>query len=156
MALYITQMGCPTYFQTPRETGGAWAWRMVVAQFFNVQLKGDGRCERIFALSIAQALKIKGAQSQAIAAHKIHQLLQKDQLVAYAMATVTFERSIIGVEDGARRLFKSRVESLKLEELAELDFNPVIVSPDGVEVVDSRVRIVPAPPAPDEHLRRLG
>ena len=41
-------------------------------------------------------------------------------------------------------------------ELAELDFNPVIVSPDGVEVVDSRVRIVPAPPAPDEHLRRLG
>jgi acyl-CoA synthetase (NDP forming) len=43
-----------------------------------------------------------------------------------------------------------------MPELAELDFNPVIVSPAGVEVVDSRVRIVPAPPAPDEHLRRLG
>jgi acetyl coenzyme A synthetase (ADP forming)-like protein len=41
-------------------------------------------------------------------------------------------------------------------ELAELDFNPVIVSAAGVEVVDSRVRIVPAAPAPDEHLRRLG
>ena len=40
-------------------------------------------------------------------------------------------------------------------ELAELDFNPVIVSPEGAEVVDSRVRIVPAAPAPDEHLRRL-
>jgi acyl-CoA synthetase (NDP forming) len=43
-----------------------------------------------------------------------------------------------------------------LPELAELDFNPVIVSPAGVEVVDCRVRITPAPPAPDEHLRRLG
>ena len=41
-----------------------------------------------------------------------------------------------------------------IPELAELDFNPVIVSPEGVEVVDSRVRIVPVPSAPDEPLRR--
>lgn len=120
VGLWISSWDCPTYFQTPRETGGKWAWRMFVAQFFNVQLPGDGRCERIFALSIAQALKIKGAQAQAIAAHKIHNLLQKDQLVAYAMATVTFERSVIGVEDGSKRLFKRNVDTLKLEELAEL------------------------------------
>ena len=43
-----------------------------------------------------------------------------------------------------------------LPELAELDLNPVIVSPAGVEIVDARARVVPAPPAPDEHLRRLG
>lgn len=39
-------------------------------------------------------------------------------------------------------------------ELAELDFNPVIVSTEGIEVVDSRVRIAPAPPAPESTLRR--
>lgn len=120
VGLWISSWDCPTYFQTPRETGWDWTKRMIVAQFFNVQLPGDGRCERIFALSIVQAMKIKGAQSQAIAAHKIHNLLQKDQLVAYALATVTFERSIIGVEDGSKRLFKRNVEQLKLEELAEL------------------------------------
>lgn len=41
-------------------------------------------------------------------------------------------------------------------EVAELDFNPMIVSPGGVEVVDARIRIAPAPPGPDEHLRHLG
>ncbi len=34
-----------------------------------------------------------------------------------------------------------------VHEVAELDFNPVIVSPAGVEIVDARVHVAPAPPA---------
>jgi len=39
--------------------------------------------------------------------------------------------------------------------LAELDFNPVIVSPSGVQIVDARVRIATAAPAPMAYVRRL-
>lgn len=61
--------------------------------------------------------------------------------------------AVDALEDILQRV--ARVAAV-VPELAELDFNPVIVSPEGVEVVDCRVRVVPAPPAPDEHLRRLG
>jgi acetyl coenzyme A synthetase (ADP forming)-like protein len=40
-------------------------------------------------------------------------------------------------------------------QVAELDFNPVIVSPSGVAIVDARVRVVPAEPRADEFLRLL-
>ena len=41
-----------------------------------------------------------------------------------------------------------------LPQVAELDLNPVIARPDGIEVVDARVHIQPARPA-DPYLRRL-
>jgi acyl-CoA synthetase (NDP forming) len=41
-----------------------------------------------------------------------------------------------------------------VHEVAELDFNPVIVSPAGVEIVDARVRVAPAPdPTAEDRLR---
>jgi acyl-CoA synthetase (NDP forming) len=41
-----------------------------------------------------------------------------------------------------------------LPQVAELDLNPVIARPDGVHVVDARVRLLPALPT-DPYLRRL-
>jgi acyl-CoA synthetase (NDP forming) len=41
-----------------------------------------------------------------------------------------------------------------LPQVAELDLNPVIARPDGAYVVDTRVRVLPAPSA-DPYLRRL-
>jgi acyl-CoA synthetase (NDP forming) len=41
-----------------------------------------------------------------------------------------------------------------LPEVAELDLNPVFARPDGVQAVDTRIRVVPAQPA-DPFLRRL-
>lgn len=41
-----------------------------------------------------------------------------------------------------------------IPELAELDLNPVLVSPDGAIAVDVKIRLAPAT-APDPHLRRL-
>ena len=40
-------------------------------------------------------------------------------------------------------------------EVAELDINPVIVSPSGAIAVDARIRARPVPPVPPPHLRRL-
>jgi hypothetical protein len=41
-----------------------------------------------------------------------------------------------------------------LPEVAELDLNPIIARPGGVQAVDSRIQVVPAQPA-DPFLRRL-
>lgn len=41
----------------------------------------------------------------------------------------------------------------EVPELAELDLNPVVVSPEGVVVVDARIRLTPVVPPPD--VRRL-
>ncbi|MFC4119795.1 GNAT family N-acetyltransferase [Nonomuraea zeae] len=42
-----------------------------------------------------------------------------------------------------------------LPEVAELDLNPVIVTPDGATTVDARIRIAPCPPTPSPLLRHL-
>jgi acetyl coenzyme A synthetase (ADP forming)-like protein len=42
-----------------------------------------------------------------------------------------------------------------VHQVAELDLNPVIVSPSGVAIVDARVRVLPVAPAPDELVRRM-
>jgi acetyl coenzyme A synthetase (ADP forming)-like protein len=40
-------------------------------------------------------------------------------------------------------------------EIAELDCNPVVVSPEGATVVDVKIRIAPVPPGPPPGVRRL-
>jgi acyl-CoA synthetase (NDP forming)/GNAT superfamily N-acetyltransferase len=42
-----------------------------------------------------------------------------------------------------------------LPEVAELDLNPVLAGPDGVVVVDAKLRLAPTGPEPDPYLRRL-
>ncbi|RCG31142.1 GNAT family N-acetyltransferase [Sphaerisporangium album] len=42
-----------------------------------------------------------------------------------------------------------------LPEVAELDLNPVIVTPEGAVTVDARVRLAPATPSPSPYTRRL-
>ena len=42
-----------------------------------------------------------------------------------------------------------------VHQLAELDFNPVIVSATGIEVVDARIRVAPVLREPDAWLRRM-
>ncbi len=120
VALYIRHMECPRYFQTPREDGPAWTWRLFLGATVGTAPPGDGACERILAMRIADALGIKGTREQSVAAHRIHTFMQKDQLIAYDLATIYFERGIVGVEDAALKLFGRELSELKLEELAEL------------------------------------
>jgi hypothetical protein len=120
VALYIRQMGCPTYFQTPREDGRAWAWRLFSGVALGAQPPGDGGCERILAMRIANALGINGDLELSVAAHRLHAFLQKDQLIAYDLAIVRVERGIVGVEDVAQKLFGRDLTDLQLSELAEL------------------------------------
>ncbi|MFB4294880.1 GNAT family N-acetyltransferase [Nonomuraea sp. ATR24] len=42
-----------------------------------------------------------------------------------------------------------------LPQVAELDLNPVIVTPDGATTVDARIRVAPATPPPSALLRRM-
>lgn len=120
VALWISSWDCPTFFQTPRETGTDWLLRLAAVEVRFPEKPTDGRCERIFARNLAQAIRIPRGQASAIATHKIHNLLQKDQLVAYNLATVAFEPMVIGVEHAAKRLFRRDLDQLKLEDLAEL------------------------------------
>ena len=43
----------------------------------------------------------------------------------------------------------------EVPEMAELDINPVIVSPSGAVAVDARILARPVPPGPPPDLRRL-
>jgi ATP-grasp domain len=43
----------------------------------------------------------------------------------------------------------------ELPEVAEMDCNPVIVSPEAVTIVDVKVRLVPLPPSPLPGVRRM-
>jgi acyl-CoA synthetase (NDP forming) len=43
----------------------------------------------------------------------------------------------------------------ELPEVAEMDCNPVIVSPDAVTAVDVKIRLVPLPPSPLPGVRRM-
>lgn len=120
VALYIRQMDCPTYFQTPREDGRAWAWRLFVGVTVGSSPPGDGACERRLAMRIAREIGIEGKLALSVAAHRLHAFFQKDQLIAYELSTLRFERGVIGVEDAARKLFGRDLGELQLSELAEL------------------------------------
>ncbi|WP_224248592.1 transglycosylase domain-containing protein [Hyalangium gracile] len=120
VAIYITQMGCPRFFQTPREDGAAWAWRLFVGITTGGQPEGDGACERLLALRIAWKLGVRDETELTVAANKLHAFLQKDQLIAYDLAIITFERGLVGVEDVAFKLFGKELDKLSLSELAEL------------------------------------
>jgi hypothetical protein len=120
VAIYITQHGCPTYFQTPREDGFKWGWRVFLAATTEGMIPGDGFCEFVMAQRIADAMGVKDNTEQAVAANKIHSFLQKDQLIAYDLAILRFERGVVGVEDAAYRLFGKELDKLSLAEYAEL------------------------------------
>ncbi len=119
VALFISGWGCPTFFQTPRETGMRWSWRVFSATLFGIHPPGDGRCEWELANQIAWAIHVRYGLRQSIAASRIHSFLQKDQLVAYTLASVPFERAVVGIEDASQIIYRKPVGSLRLEELAE-------------------------------------
>jgi Transglycosylase len=119
VALYLSQRGCPTFFQTPREQSGRWAWRMFSGVWGN-ELAGDGWCERLLAMRLAERIGAQGILQGSIGGSRIRRFLTKDQLVAYDLSTLRFEHGVVGIEAGAQRLFRRRLEELQLSELAEL------------------------------------
>lgn len=123
VALYITERGCPTYFQSPREEGLAWGKRMFGA-VFGMEFDGDGWCEKLFAEILARKVAKNVSDSPSrlqilVAAHKIHRFMKKDGLVAYDLATTATEPGIIGVEAVAKLLFQKKLADMSLAELAE-------------------------------------
>lgn len=119
VALYITQNGCPTYFQTPRETGLAWK-RRVFSSLLDKKLPGDGACELIFSERLAMRLGATTRIDVAVAADRIHEFLLKDQLVAFDLHSTQFGRGTIGVEAASKELMFKNLLDLDLAELAEL------------------------------------
>jgi hypothetical protein len=122
VAVYISQWGCPGYFQTPRDTPFKMAWRALDFAFFGAMPSGqEGRCEFRFALRLAQAMHIKGGRAKlAIAAFKIRGVMQKPELVAYDLATTWYAPGVIGIEDASRALFHQELSKLPLPAIAEL------------------------------------
>lgn len=135
VALYIAQLGCPTYFQTRREDGPKWAWRLFSYAAFSSEPPGDGACERILAMRLAGALGVDGTLERVVAAYRLHSFLQKDQLLAYDLSTLYFEKGILGVEDAARKVFGRELNTLQLAELAELSLTlpPHFLYPTAVQ-----------------------
>lgn len=120
IAFYITETGCPTYFQTPREDGWAWNKRVFIMLAQSRVLDGDGACELIFARRLARRLGAQTPMQLAVAADRIHRFLEKDQLVAFDLHAMQFEHGMIGVEAASRFLMQKPLAELSVAELAEL------------------------------------
>jgi hypothetical protein len=118
LAIYVSQMGCPEYFGSAPEEGFPWLWRMW-SGLWGIEPPGDGGCERLLALRIAASLGFGGSR-QAVAANKIHRVLQKHELIAYDLAAASFEPGVVGVEAAAKALFGKDLATLQLSEVAEL------------------------------------
>lgn len=119
IAFYITETGCPTYFQTPREDGWAWNKRELAMVVQGRMLDGDGACELIFARRLARRLGAVTPMQLAVASDRIHRFLQKDQLVAFDLHAMQFEHGMIGVEAASKWLMQKPLAELNLAELAE-------------------------------------
>jgi hypothetical protein len=160
VAFYITERGCPTYFQTPREDGYAWGKRVLLGVFGIEPEDSDGWCEHVFADQIARRIGAKEKLERAVAMHKIHRFLKKDGLVAYDLHTVRLDPGVIGVEAGSKALFHKPLSELTLSELAEYTLalpphgyweqmkacqNPILIKQNRDVVIDNlrRVSLVP-------------
>lgn len=119
VALYITEWGCPTYFQTPREEGWPWLKR-ILNSARGVGSGGDGACELAFARRLAIRLGAGSPSQLAVMSDKLHRFLKKDQLVAYDLHSMQFDQGVIGVEAASRALMQRELLDLSLAELAEL------------------------------------
>jgi hypothetical protein len=121
VGLYITNSGCPTFFQTPHEKSLAWTWRLVRYQLFKSEdTQGNENCEFQFARHLVWSIRIHGGLRETIAIHRIRNLLPKGKLVAYDLATTEFDQGVIGLESAAESLYQRKLETLKLDEMAEL------------------------------------
>lgn len=160
IAFYITERGCPTFFQTPREEGLTWNKRVLLGVLNIEPEDSDGWCERVFATNLARRIGAKGKLEESVALHKIHRFLKKDGLVAYDLHSVRVEAGIIGVEAAAQVLFKKPLMELSLSELAEFTLalpphgywnqmracqNPILIKQNRDVVIDQlrRVALVP-------------
>ena len=119
LAIYVSQLGCPEYFGSAPDEGFPWLWRMW-SGLWGIEPPGVGKCERLLSLRIAASLGFGGSSRQAVAANKIHRILQKHELIAYDLAVVSFEPGVVGVEAAAKGLFGKDLKSLQLAEVAEL------------------------------------
>jgi hypothetical protein len=120
VAMFITETGCPTYFQTPREDGAPWLKRLALKTWNGSDLDGDGACELNYARMLARRLGAKTTLQVAVASDRIHRFLQRDQLVAYNLASVKFEPGLIGVAEASREIMQKELSELSDAELAEL------------------------------------
>ncbi len=118
VALYISGAGCPTFFQTAREDGPRWVMRLGYS-LMNRGMPGDGECERYLALRLAVTLGVGTELERTIAAHKLHRFLQRDQLIAWDLASTFFDRGVVGIEDAAWTLYRKAPAEMSLAELAE-------------------------------------
>jgi hypothetical protein len=118
VALYITEWGCPTYFQTPREDGLAWKKR-VLNSARGLSTEGDGACELVFARRLAARLGAATPSQLAVMSDRLHAFLKKDQLVAYDLHSMQFDQGLIGVEAASKYLMQRELLDLSVAELAE-------------------------------------
>jgi hypothetical protein len=120
VALFITETGCPTYFQTPREDGLPWLARIARKTIDGRDLDGDGACELNYARMLARRLGAKTPLQLAVASDRLHRFLQRDQLVAYNLASVRFAPGLVGVADASFELMQQELPELDDAALAEL------------------------------------
>lgn len=117
---FIGATGCPTYFKTPKQIGTPYFKRELDKMISGRDSMGDGACELILSRMLARKLGAGTSLQVAVAADRIHEFLNKEQLVTFNLATIRFDDGVIGVAEGSRVLMQRELNELSFAEAAEL------------------------------------
>jgi len=120
VALYLSEMGCPTFLRAPPEPRMAWLGRVLQGTWGSGLENGQaGRCAYLFASRLVDHLDVTGRLERAIAIHRIRNLLSHEELVAWDMASTQLDDGMLGLDQGVEAVYGRPLAQLGLSELAE-------------------------------------
>ena len=154
VALYLSQNGCPSFLRAPPEAKTGWSLRVLRGTWDGADGGSvGGRCKYLFAARLVGRLGITGTLESAVAIHRVGNLLDHQELVAWDLTTVPLENGVIGLEQAISRAYKRPLAEMNLAELSEA----VLLAPPNGFVTD--IDRCQNPPlirrARDEVLRQL-
>lgn len=131
LAALLTDAGCPDFLAEPREDGAPWARRVLFNALVGaVGSPGAGRCELVFIDYLAGLMGFSDDIRRAIAVHRIHTTLTKEELVRLRISAAVYGPGILGAPAAARAYLNRDFASLDLAEAVELyiaELDPVLV-----------------------------
>lgn len=133
VGLYLSQNGCSSFLRAPPEARSGWALRVLRGTWD----AGDGgsvggRCKYLFASRVVGRLGIGGTLESAVAIHRVGNLLDHQELVAWDLTTVQMDNGVIGLEQVVSRAYGRPLSGMNLAELSEA----VLLAPPNLFVTD--------------------
>ncbi len=114
--------GCPEYLGAAKDAGFPRTKRLLRRWAFGDKrgAPGPGRCQLVYADLLSSSLGAVDPMHAAIADHKILNVMDPEDLLAYRIATAFYAPGLVGMSDAAKKLFKKDLDALSVAQIGEL------------------------------------